>query len=574
MKGNKLYHGYSEKEIFKNEEDMMQILSLKEIDKEKAIAERVEELNLKRERNELFKNNDNKKEIINDDAQFSDTEEAGEIKNDSKSRSRRKKTENLDSDNESIISLEDDKQIKKEESAITLEDIEKIVLTRNFFSKYYNYPIFDENIKGALIRVNWSSLGQENMGYDESSLGYAIGEIDEIIIKENQPYNFNGNKCTKYIKLMISDSDKLIDFTVISNSKILENELKNWKKNRQKMPTNEEILIVQQNIKKIKEYTLKVEELNNILNKKKKDRIKYKDATLNVTEELDLAYEKYRYNKEKYEEAKQKEKEKEKEKVDKKEKEKDKMEYDEEEEEEEEESKIKEKEKEVSKETYLKLMKEAEEDIKQLEKMKEERDRKARLISENDIVAKINEDIKRKQKMDEKLSLLSKKRKKDSNDKEHKIFKRVDCHPTTLFDSAGPTTEKKTEEKEIVKENSEKEKVKEQKKKKNSNNFCYSQKIKQLKDYIDENKNLIEEMMEYEKAKKSKEENDLKEKEENKNNKGKIESNVDMSLFFKLSSINYEMFSKMIKEQNKKNTIDPQVKIIGLSEYLLENNKE
>ena len=61
---------------------------------------------------------------------------------------------------------------------------------------------------------------------------------------------------------------------------------------------------------------------------------------------------------------------------------------------------------------------------------------------------------------------------------------------------------------------------------------------------------------------------------ENTNDKGKIESNVDMSLFFKLSSINYEMFSKMIKEQNKKNTIDPQVKIIGLSEYLLENNKE
>ena len=127
---------------------------------------------------------------------------------------------------------------------------------------------------------------------------------------------------------MISDSDKEIEFTVISNSKILEDELKSWKKNRQKMPTIEEINHVEENIKKIKEYILKGEELNNILNKKKKDRIKYKDATLNVTEELDLAYEKYRYNKEKYEEAKQKEKEKEKEKVDKKEKEKDKMEYD------------------------------------------------------------------------------------------------------------------------------------------------------------------------------------------------------------------------------------------------------
>ena len=561
MKGNKLYHGYSENEIFKSEEDKMRILSMKEIEREKIIAERVEELNHKRERNELFQNNDNKKNIINKDVHdFSESEEAGEIKNE------RKKTENLESDNESSISFnDDDKQIKKEESSITLEDIEKIVLTRNFFNKYYNYPIFDENIKGALIRVNWSSLGQENIGYDESN-GYAIGEIDQIVIKENQPYNFNGNKCTKYIKLMISDSDKEIEFTVISNSKILEDELKSWKKNRQKMPTIEEINHVQQNIKKIKEYILKGEELNNILNKKKKDRIKYKDATLNVTEELDLAYEKYRYNKEKYEEAKQKEKEK----GEKKEKE-----IEEEEEEDEDEDKRKTKENELPKETYLRLMKEAEEDIKQLEKMKEERDRKAKLISENDIVAKINEDIRRKQKMDEKLSLLSKKRKKDSNDKEHKIFKRVDCHPSTLFDSKVPTTEKKNEEKETEKENNNKEKnQQEEKKKKNSNNFCYAQKIKKLKEYIDEKKSLIDEMMEFEKSKKAKEEIESKEKEGNKNNKDKIENNIDMSAFFKLSSINYEMFSKMVKEQNKKNTIDPQVKIIGLIDYLKENNKD
>ena len=561
MKGNKLYHGYSENEIFKSEEDKMRILSMKEIEREKIIAERVEELNHKRERNELFQNNDNKKNIINKDVHdFSESEEAGEIKNE------RKKTENLESDNESCISFnDDDKQIKKEESSITLEDIEKIVLTRNFFNKYYNYPIFDENIKGALIRVNWSSLGQENIGYDESN-GYAIGEIDQIVIKENQPYNFNGNKCTKYIKLMISDSDKEIEFTVISNSKILEDELKSWKKNRQKMPTIEEINHVEQNINKIKEYILKGEELNNILNKKKKDRIKYKDATLNVTEELDLAYEKYRYNKEKYEEAKQKEKEK----GEKKEKE-----IEEEEEEDEDEDKRKTKENELPKETYLRLMKEAEEDIKQLEKMKEERDRKAKLISENDIVAKINEDIRRKQKMDETLSLLSKKRKKDSNDKEHKIFKRVDCHPSTLFDSKVPTTEKKNEEKETEKENNNKEKnQQEEKRKKNSNNFCYAQKIKKLKEYIDEKKSLIDEMMEYEKSKKAKEEIELKEKEGNKNNKDKIENNIDMSAFFKLSSINYEMFSKMIKEQNKKNTIDPQVKIIGLIDYLKENNKD
>ena len=216
-------------------------------------------------------------------------------------------------------------------------------------------------------------------------------------------------------------------------------------------------------------------------------------------------------------------------------------------------------------------MKEIEEDIKQLEKMKEERDKKEKMNSENDIVAKINEDIRKKQKLDEKMSLLLKKRKKDRNDSEHKIFKRVDCHPTTLFDKTNKNDEKKEEEKIKLKESINKEK--ENKKKKNNNNFCYAQKIKQLKDYMAEKQSLIDEMMGKEKTDKNEDEKEIK---ENKNidDKNENNNNIDMSLFSKLASINYEIFNKMIKEQNKKNTLDPQVKIVGLNGYLQEFCKE
>ena len=199
-------------------------------------------------------------------------------------------------------------------------------------------------------------------------------------------------------------------------------------------------------------------------------------------------------------------------------------------------------------------MKEIDEDIKLLEKMKEERDKKAKITSDNDIVAKINEDILKKQKLDERNTLLKKKRRNEKKDtSEHKIFKRVDCHPSTLFDDI-PIEKKEKKEKEIKEK---KEEEKERKKKKNNNNFCYAQKIKQFKDYISEKKNLIDEMMEFEKTKKKEEGN-----------------NIDMSLFFKLASINYDNYNKMIKDENKKNTLDPQVKIIGLSEYLKEYGKE
>ena len=566
MKGNKLYHGYSENEIFYNEEDKLKILSMKDLDREKIIAERVEKLNIKRERDELLndkkdKNNENKKNKNNIDENYSsDSEESGEIKNEHKNTSKRKKTANSIVDEESSLSMEidEDKQVKGETRNITLEEIEKIRLNRDFFAKYYNYSIFDENVKGAFIRINLSSMGKV---IDFNYSGYDIGEIETIIINENRPYNFMGNKCTKYIKLKYSTSDDpdLFNFKVISNGKILEVELNRWLKDKEKLPSSEDIALVQQNIAKIKSHMLTNDELNNILAQKKKDRIKYKDSTLNVTQELDLAIEQYRYYKEKYEEEKEKENKEKMEKGEKGEKgEKDKEKGE----------KGGEK---NEKENYLKLMKEIEEDIKQLEKMKEERDKKEKMNSENDIVAKINEDIRKKQRMDEKMSLLTKKRKKDRNDSEHKIFKRVDCHPTTLFDKKNKNNEEKKEEKEKRKESTNKEK--ENKKKKNNNNFCYAQKIKQLKDYMNEKQSLIDEMMGKEKTGKDQ---DDKETKENKNidDNNKNNNNIDMSLFSKLASINYEIFNKMIKEQNKKNTLDPQVRIIGLNGYLQEFCKE
>jgi hypothetical protein len=64
MKNNKLYQGYSELEIFKDEEEKMKILSMKEVEKEKIIAERVEKLNHKKERDKLLNENQDKNNEI------------------------------------------------------------------------------------------------------------------------------------------------------------------------------------------------------------------------------------------------------------------------------------------------------------------------------------------------------------------------------------------------------------------------------------------------------------------------------------------------------------------------------
>ena len=60
------------------------------------------------------------------------------------------------------------------------------------------------------------------------------------------------NKSTKYIKLkyLTSDEPDLFNFKVISNGKILEVELNRWLKDKEKLPSSEDIVLVQQNISK------------------------------------------------------------------------------------------------------------------------------------------------------------------------------------------------------------------------------------------------------------------------------------------------------------------------------------
>ena len=43
-------------------------------------------------------------------------------------------------------------------------------------------------------------------------------------------------------------------------------------------------------------------------------------------------------------------------------------------------------------------------------------------------------------------------------------------------------------------------------------------------------------------------------------------------MFFKLASINYDIYNKMVKDQNKQNTKDPEIKILKFDEYLSEHN--
>ena len=557
MKGNKKYHGFSENELFENEEEKNKILSMKDVEKEKIIADKINKLNHQKEIKELFNEKHEKLETKKKRGQISsssnsESEESGEITKEEKKRSRRKKTSSENDDDVSSLALsldENDTPKKEITPLITLDEIEKVKLNRKFFYNYFGYPIFKENVKGAFVRVNLLSTGKPT---STGSSGYIIGSIKEIFVKKDQPYNINEKKCNQYVKLTLPAHEGDYDYNVISNGNIQEEELKNWLENLEKdgqtPPSKEELSRIQKNIESIETYKFKDEELNQLINENRIDRIKYKDSSINITEELDLVTEKCRSLREKCEEYNKKKKEK---------------------------NELSEEEERKEKE-YLDELNEVEKVRKTLEKMKEERDKKAKMRSDNDIVAKINEDNKKRQKLDDiKNSLLQKKRRKEENS----VFKRVDCHPSALFDSQ--LSKEESKEKELKKQKNE-EVIKEKQnkkvdKKKNQGNYYIdlAKKIKNFKGFINDKKDMIDEMMSYEKsrAENKEEENKEKDKGSNENKEENANNKIDMSFFFQLASINYDEYYKRINAENKKNTLDPKVQIITL-ENLINKNKD
>lgn len=546
MRQNKKIHGYSDSDLFKDEEEKQKILGLKDVEKEMIIYDKLNILDQKKEREKLLgeKHTKNieppkKKGRTELSPSNSDSQELGEIvTKEEKTRKRRKESNSSNDDHTSSLDSSEkeiEKPKKEKVLSITLEEIEKVKLTRNFFSQYNNVPIFQENVKNAFIRVNLRSTGKQT---SSSSSGYIIGTIKEVFTEPDKPYTFMGSKCNKYVRLKHAAIDRDFDFKVISNSNIQEEELNLWlehlEKDNQTPPSGTELAEIQKKIEEIVKYNLTEEELSKILNEKKSDRIKYKDSTINITELLDLAKERYNLAKDDYKAKKEKK--------------------------------------------YFDIMNETEKEIKTLEKMKEERDRREKLRSENDIVVKINEETIKRQKMDDlKNNLLQKKRINEIDNFEHIVFKRVDCHPSNLFETSSNEKEKENEDKQKkIKEENErknnnennvKPKLVVKKKQEKNTNYILTQKLKKFKTFIEDKKDIIDEMMEYEKLK-----NDNEKEKKDSNN---INDKIDMSFFFNLANINYKTFYKNINDENKKNTLDPKVKIIKLEDlYGNKNNSE
>lgn len=505
------YQGYNENEIFKNQEEMQNILSMKEIDREKFIMERIMELNSQKERQKLLGNNKQKPAEKKEKKHSEEDEnyEQGEIIG-KKEKSKRNQRKDSDS-NLSSLSLDDDNKNNKKnrEQSLKKNDIEKIKLTRQFFIKYIDVPDFDNKIKGAIVRVHLSS--EDKSSRIES--GYIIGIVEDIITKD-KTYNFNGSQCLKYLKVKNGTNEQDFNFNVISNSPIEDKEFQNWidvsKMHNINILSPEDIKKISNNLNEIKKYQFNTSERDKMFSDKLMDRIKHKDNTINITQVLGNLHELLETEKQKLKEEKDK-------------------------------NIILEKEK---------LLLKIQDEIESLENMKIERQKKEILRSQKDIVAKINEKKLKEQLNDEtKFSFLEQKRNREIiNDiTKNSQYQRVDCRPKNIFGVLSGKNENgdlslnaKESEVEIKKNSNKLYHLIRDKIAKFSNNLYENQK---LKDFI-ANINKLDD-----------------------NKQDKIDELVENISFYELACINPEAIKKL-GESMKVQKEQKDIKIITLSEYI------
>lgn len=431
---------YTESELYENEDDRNRINSMSELDRERILDERVKKLLERKEREAVImklssdlgsnKRKDALQEIkkkrserrdrqegmrvdneMENVSSISSDSESGEIddekdyssssyrdhSDDSKRNRRRYKRSKSRSRSSSddVLSFESGEK-KKKETTLSLQDIERMKLTRSFLEKYWEIPIFDQSILGCFVRINY-------VARSTSSSSYFLAQIKRIIENKEKPYNLGNKQCTKYIILEHDQSEKPLGFNIVSNSPINDVEFRQWKdrmdKFKHSLPTIETVKKLIENLEKVKNYVYSKEQFEEMINKKKDLKIQRHDKRMNITYELALVSEEYNSAKQKYDDTKN--------------------------------------------DKYLLRINELKPKLDNLTKMAQEREKDESNRAEVDTAALINKRNKEKQRLNDlKHSLIN--RKKNRDDPSINPYKRRDCRPMNLFDSGYL---KKTEEK-------------------------------------------------------------------------------------------------------------------------------
>lgn len=276
-------------ELFDSEEEKNRVLALPELEREEILMEKYDEYQKKIDRENLLKYEDfNKK-----------TNRQKEALNDIKNRKLQKVTKHASSESgeisdeyelSSVISLNaEQKNETPEIFNLTIEELEKIRIKREFFEKYHDYKDFDQLVKGSIVRLNF--------GNKKSAHQYMLAFVKEIVTNKDEPYKIGDRKYDKFFIAKHAELEKKLSFAIVSNGKIEQFEfdklISRMEKANLSLINSEYIKQKDDDLEKIRSYNPTNAEVLKNIDEKKKLKIKNRDSTLNITYEFSHLHEHY-----------------------------------------------------------------------------------------------------------------------------------------------------------------------------------------------------------------------------------------------------------------------------------------
>lgn len=182
-----------------------------------------------------------------------------------KSRERSSKSKD-DSDDEVEIKELQERQ-STEDQRLTVEDINEICLKRAFLEQKCEEPYFDSKLEGFFVRVGMTGTSDKRV--------YLLTQV--VSVKElPKRYTLGSKKTNKYLILGIGTSTKQFSMDVVSNSPVDADEFSRWIKQMEKFKlpvmTKQQAQDKALELHKLKNYVYTEEEINRMIEKRKKAR--------------------------------------------------------------------------------------------------------------------------------------------------------------------------------------------------------------------------------------------------------------------------------------------------------------
>eukprot|EP00826_Nyctotherus_ovalis_P038326 TRINITY_DN3584_c0_g7_i2.p1 TRINITY_DN3584_c0_g7~~TRINITY_DN3584_c0_g7_i2.p1 ORF type:complete len:527 (-),score=221.39 TRINITY_DN3584_c0_g7_i2:46-1626(-) len=168
------------------------------------------------------------------------------------------------------------------EAEITLEDLEKVRLSRDLLEKWVDQVYFESVVEHCFVRTTVAASKREQR--------YVMCQVAGVSEDPGNPYKLGKKQTTRLLKLKYGSSMKTVPMTHISNSPFTSAEFIQWKttmnRDNVSLVLKSSIISKQEQIKEALEYQYKNDEIDYMLIKNRKERLEKAGENINIALEL------------------------------------------------------------------------------------------------------------------------------------------------------------------------------------------------------------------------------------------------------------------------------------------------